>query len=76
MCAVCDVAWAHLVEGITAEVRAVQQATLTARALGSNVEVPVLDDTIARLTALVEQAPAAIDSADAQLRAALGLRVG
>ncbi len=69
-------AWAHLVEGVTAEVRAAQQATMTARALGANVEVPVLDDSVARLPALVEQAPAAIGSAEAQLRAARGLRIG
>lgn len=65
-----------LLERLEAQVRAAQQAAWTARAMGGDVNVPILDDAIADFDALVAAVPEVIDDADRELREALGLRSG
>lgn len=67
--------FAVLVERTQAHVQAAQQAALIAKVLGADVEVPMLDDAIARLDQFVAEPPAVVDPADRELRSALGLRV-
>jgi hypothetical protein len=62
------------VERIEADVRAAQQAALTAYMFGGKPEWPSLDDRLAELDAALVAEPQRSDTPELELRDALGLR--
>lgn len=69
-------AFTVLLERLEFQIRSAQQAAWTARAMGSSVDIPSLDDAIAEFERIVASEPEVIDDVDRELREALGLRSG
>lgn len=70
----CDVVYALLVQRIESDVMAMQQACLTAAMFGGDPPWPDLDERIAELDTFLASKPKKVDSMEADLREALGLR--
>lgn len=69
-------AYALWVDRITADVRNQQQTATFASVLGGKPAWPTLDDRLAAFEEALASEPPRVDSEQAQLRAALGLRSG